>query len=89
MKLPSPDGVTLDCDNGGACLDEGKSQGTCSSADLDDQLTRMGIDGIKEPADLSSVNEEVLAERPPSSVPPSPPSFGGHEPSPSQSWKRA
>lgn len=56
MKLPSPDGVTLDRYDGGACLDEWKSQGTSAGADLDDQLARMDINGINEPADLSSVN---------------------------------
>jgi hypothetical protein len=62
MKLPSPDGVSLDRYDGGACLDERKRQGTSASADLDDQLAGMDINGVNEPVDLRSVNEEVLAE---------------------------
>ena len=62
MKLPSPDGVSLDRYDGGACLDERKRQGTSASADLDDQLAGMDINGVNEPIDLRSVNEEVLAE---------------------------
>jgi hypothetical protein len=89
MKLPSPDGVSLDRYNGGACLEEWKGQGTSAGADLDDQLAGMDTNGINEPVDLRSVNEEVLAEGPPSRIPRSPPSIGGHEPSPSHSWKRA
>lgn len=62
MKLPSPDRVFLDRYNCGACLEEWKSQGTSARADLDDQLAGMDIDGVDEPVDLRSVNEEVLAE---------------------------
>ena len=62
MKLPSPDGVSLDRYHGGACLDEGKCQGTNAGTDLDDQLAGMDINGVNKPVDLGSVNEEVLAE---------------------------
>ena len=43
-------------------MDEGKCQGTNAGTDLDDQLAGMDINGVNEPVDLRSVNEEVLAE---------------------------
>jgi hypothetical protein len=43
-------------------LEERKGQGTSASADLDDQLAGMDTNGINEPVDLRSVNEEILAE---------------------------
>lgn len=62
MELPSPDGDFLDRYNGGACLEEWKSQGTSAGADLDNQLAGIDINGVNEPVDLRSVNEEVLAK---------------------------
>jgi hypothetical protein len=46
----------------GAGPSEWKSQSTGASSDLDYQVAGSDMDGIDKPADLISVNEEVLSE---------------------------
>ncbi len=62
MKPPSPGGIGFDRDDSSAGSSQGKSQGTCASPDLDYQLAGSGTDRINEPADLISINEEILSE---------------------------
>lgn len=59
---PGPGGVGFDRDDSSPGSSQWKSQGTCASPDLDYQLAGSGTDGINEPADLISINEEVLSE---------------------------
>lgn len=58
---PNPGGVGFDRDDSNAGSSQWKSQGTCASPYLNYQFAWPGADGINKPADLISINEEVLA----------------------------
>lgn len=62
VELASPGEVGLDRDDPSAGLSHWKSQGACASPDFDYEFTGAGMDRINEPADLTSINEEVLSE---------------------------
>jgi hypothetical protein len=83
--MADPRWVGLDCQHTRPGSSQRNSQSPRTRTYLDYQLIRLDLDGSKEAADLRSVNQEVLAERAPSSIARSPPALGGHGPSPSQS----
>lgn len=60
--LASPVSIGFDRDDPSASSSQWKGQGTCSSPDFDYEFTGTGLDRINEPADLTSINEEVLSE---------------------------
>lgn len=62
VELASPVGVGFDRDDSSAGSSQWKRQGTCASPYFDYEFTGTGMDRLNEPADLTSINEEVLSE---------------------------
>lgn len=62
VELANPGRVGFDRDDSSAGSSQWKGQGACASPDFDYEFTVTDTDRINEPADLTSINEEVLSE---------------------------